>query len=60
MVLFKLLLTNKGLDAINIGNILYHISVKYKKKNPPYCKDQYVLIISYIYITPIANKIFYY
>ena len=47
---------NKGLDAINLANILHHKSVK--SKIPPYFKDTSVPIISYTYTTPIAPKIF--
>jgi hypothetical protein len=34
----KLSFANKDLDAIDLGNILYHKSVKYKI--PSYCKDK--------------------
>ena len=51
-----LFFANKGLDAINLGNILHHKSVK--SKVPPYFKDQSVPIISYTYTSPIAPKIF--
>jgi hypothetical protein len=34
----KLSFVNKGLDAINLGNIIHHKSVKYK--NPLHFKDQ--------------------
>ena len=52
----KLSFANKGLDGINLGNILHHKSVK--SKIPPYFKDQSVPIISYVYSRPIAsNKI---
>jgi hypothetical protein len=50
----KLSFANKGLDGINLGNILHHKSVKCKI--PPYYKDQTVPIISYIYTRPIALK----
>ena len=49
---------NKGLDAINLGNILHHKSVR--SKVPPYFKDQSVPIISYTYTSTIAPKIFNY
>ena len=41
----KLSFANKGLDGINLGNILHHKSVK--SKIPPYFKDQSVPIISH-------------
>jgi hypothetical protein len=46
----KLSFGNKNLDAINLGNILHHKSVK--SKILPYFKDQSVPIISYTYTTP--------
>jgi hypothetical protein len=49
----KLSFANKGLDGINLGNILHHKSVK--SKIPPYSKDQSVPIISYVYTRPIAS-----
>jgi hypothetical protein len=54
----KLSFANKGLDGINLGNILHHKSVK--SKIPPYFKDQTVPIISYVYTRPIASKKFNY
>ena len=54
----KLSFANKGLDGINLGNILHHKSVK--SKIPPYFKDQSVPIISYVYTRPIASKMFNY
>ena len=54
----KISFANKGLDAINIGKILYHKSVKSNILS--YLKDQFVPIISYTYTTPIATKIFNY
>jgi hypothetical protein len=42
-----LFFANKGLDAINLGNILHHKSVK--AMVPPYFKDHSVPIISYSY-----------
>ena len=48
----KLSFANKDLDGINLGNTLHHKSVK--SKIPPYFKDQYVPIISYVYTRPIA------
>jgi hypothetical protein len=47
---------NKGLDGINLGNILHHKSVK--SKIPQYFKDQSVPIISYAYAIPIASTNF--
>ena len=52
----RLSFANKGLDDINLGNILHHKSVK--SKIPPYFKDQSVPIISYAYNTHIATQIF--
>ena len=49
----KLSFANKGLDGINLGNILHHKSVK--SKIPPYFKDQYVPIILYVYTRTIAS-----
>ena len=49
---------NKGLDAINLGNILHHKSVT--SKIPPYFQDQSIPIISYTYTSPIAPMIFNY
>ena len=49
---------NKDFDAINLGNILHHKSVKYKI--PPYFKDQSKPILSHTSTTPIATKIFNY
>ena len=49
---------NKGLDAINLANILHHKSVK--EKIPPYFNDKSVPKISYTYTTPIAPRIFNY
>ena len=48
----------KGINSINLGNILHHKSVK--SKIPPYVKDQSVPIVSYVYTRPIASKIFNY
>jgi hypothetical protein len=53
-----LFFANKGLDAINLGNILHHKSVK--AMVPPYFKDHSVPIISYSYTSPIASNIFNY
>jgi len=54
----KLSFAHKGLDGINLGNILHHKSVK--SKIPPYFKDQSVSMISYAYTIPIASKTFNY
>jgi hypothetical protein len=54
----KLSFANKGLDGINLGNILHHKSVK--SKIPQYFKDQSVPIISYAYTIPIASTNFNY
>ena len=54
----KLSFANKGIDSINLGNILHHKSVK--SKIPPYLKDQSVPIVSYVYTRPIASKKFNY
>jgi hypothetical protein len=54
----KLSFANKGLDGINLGNILHHKS--HKSNIPPYIKDQSVPIISYVYTKPIASKNIYY
>ena len=42
----KLSFANKGHDGINVGNILYHKSVK--SKIPPDCKDQYVCAYNFV------------
>ena len=52
----KIEFANKGLDAINISNILHHKDVQ--SKVPPYFKNQSVPLISYSYTKPIATKIF--
>ena len=44
ILVLSLFFANKGLNAINLGNILNHKSVK--AMVPPYFKDQYVPIIS--------------
>ena len=49
---------NKGIDAINIGNILNHRDVV--KNIPPYFKCQTTPKISYTYTNSIASKIFNY
>jgi len=55
----KLSFANKGLDVINLDNILYHHK-SVKSKILPYYKDQFVPIISYVYTRPIASKKFNY
>ena len=54
----SLLFANKGIDAINLGNILHHKSVT--SKIPPYFKNKSIPIISYTYTTPITPRIFNY
>jgi hypothetical protein len=54
----KLSFVNKRIDIINLGNIFHHKSVKYQI--PAYFKDNYIPIISYTYITPMATKLFNY
>ena len=49
---------NKGIDAININNILHHKDVT--KSIPAYFKHQSAPKISYSYTRPIASKIFNY
>ena len=49
---------NKGIDAININNILHHKDVT--KSIPAYFKHQCAPKISYSYTRPIASKIFNY
>ena len=49
---------NKGIDAININNILHHKDVI--KSIPAYFKHQCAPKISYSYTRPIASKIFNY
>ena len=46
---------NKGIDAINISNILNRKEVV--KEIPPYFKNQYVPIVSYSYTNSIGRKI---
>jgi hypothetical protein len=55
----KLSFANKGLDGINLGNILHHKSVK--SKIPPYFKDQYVCAYNFVllYQTNSFKKINY-
>jgi hypothetical protein len=48
----------KDLDAINLGNIQHHESVKVMV--PPLFKDQSAPIISYSYSSPIAPTLFNY
>jgi len=49
---------NKGIDAINLANILNHKNVT--SKIPPYFKGKSITIISYSYTQPIASTIFNY
>ena len=55
---FKLKFLNKGIDAINMSNIMHHKNVK--SKIPNYFKDCETPIISYSYTRSIAYKIFNY
>ena len=50
--------SNKGIDAINISNILNRKEVV--KEIPPYFKNQYVPIVSNSYTNSIGRKIFNY
>ena len=52
----KIKFENKGIDAINISNILHNKHVK--SKVPAYCGEQSVPRISYTYTNPVASKIF--
>ena len=52
----KLSFVNKGLEGINLGNILHNKSIKCLIQ--PYVKVQSVPIISYAYTIPIGTKIF--
>lgn len=54
----KLSFANKGLDGINLGNILHHSTVNLKI--PPYFKNESVPIILYVYTRPIVSKMFNY
>jgi hypothetical protein len=49
---------NKGIDAINISNILNRKEVV--KEIPPYLKNQSVPIVSYSYTNSIGRKFFNY
>jgi hypothetical protein len=51
-------LANKGIDAINISNILNRKEVV--KEIPLYLKNQFVPIVSYSYTNSIGRKIFNY
>ena len=55
---FKLPFANKGIDAINISNILNNKSVQ--SKIPSYFQNTETPVISYKYSIPIASKIFNY
>lgn len=50
--------SNKGLDTINLSNILNHKNVT--PKIPPYFNNQSTPLISYTYTKSIASKIFNY
>ena len=52
----KLSFANKGIDGVNLGNILHNKLAQ--SIIPSYFKDQSVPIISYTYTKPIATKIF--
>ena len=54
----KVKFSNKGIDAIKIGNILNHKLVR--DKIPPYFKQQESPCISYKYNKSIASKLFNY
>ena len=54
----KVKFENKGLDAINLSNILNNKNVK--SKVPPYFKEHPAPIVSYSYTRSIASKIFNY
>ena len=54
----KLNFTNKGIDTINVGNILNHKQVR--DKIPPYFKNQESPCISYKYNKSVASKLFNY
>ena len=54
----KVKFANKGLDAINLSNILNNKNVK--SKVPPYFKEHPIPIVSYSYTRSIASKIFNY
>ena len=54
----KVHFANKGIDAINISNILHHKDVM--RKVPPYFKNQSAPKVSYTYTSSIASKIFNY
>ena len=49
---------NKGIDAVNISNILNHKYVQ--SAIPLYFKNKETPLISYTYSTPVASKIFNY
>jgi hypothetical protein len=49
---------NKGIDAINISNILNRKEVV--KEIPPYIKNQFVPIVSHSYTNSIDHKLFNY
>ena len=53
--LIPLFFANKGLEAIYLGNILHHKSVR--AMSPPYFKDQSRPIFSHIYTSHITHTI---
>ena len=53
-----ILVANKGIDAINISNILNRKEVV--KEMPPFFKNQSVPVVSYSYTNSIGRKIFNY
>lgn len=54
----KIKFENKGIDALNLSNILNHKTVQ--DKIPPYFKKKESPCISYSYTTPVATKIYNY
>lgn len=55
---FKLQYANKGIDAVNISNILNHKKVQ--SCIPPYFKIKSTPCISYNYTSTVASKLFNY
>jgi hypothetical protein len=54
----KVKFANKGIDAINLSNILHHKKVM--DTIPNYFSNQSIPIVSYTYTKPIASRIFNY
>ena len=52
----KLRFINKGIDAVNVSNILHNKNVR--STIPPYFKNQSVPVLSYKYTKTISSKIF--